>query len=561
MFAPLIRSFVQGGVEGDRMRLAFAEAAYKAELKRMGKVLRLLDQRPGGMDDSYLQAAVQKTLWEDLDGPPQEDTFTRALNATMGSGSFVKKHLGGLFSFLPSSWTFPPKNHIAGFALRYNADGRGRFSFQTFENSVQINGKSATQVLLDDFPNTQQPWLDKAQIWTLEARSLIYDTIRDALETSVQPTLAQEQELAKFQATWRTQQYNANAAPTESILNQWQFVYEMVRDINRLRRIGEGKSLKLKEVNFIHWLQQWDLMGLPSAALKIYLANLLNQKLQPYFPKFKAIVDESFDTMSEIIMTRFWTPFKDLVDELMHRDTKRLLTGVSLDDEATSLDFMLRDLGFGDGTPATRHEAMLKATRQYESDMNTGLMRHALGGRLVRLMLIQVQQLKVGMLDAAETIDVLFQSNRLNMQLLAIIPAIVIVGVGTKLLTRFLFTVRVKDLRPMSSVHAEMTEYLNELEYILLLSNRTPDQERATPASEVLQDHQLAEFALTLYDYLVLLDYSSPQPFPNWQCDAIHQSIAEFFGRNGSINRLTLNDQIRLLDLVKCKHQELSKYL
>jgi nuclear-control-of-ATPase protein 2 len=90
--------------------------------------------------------------------------------------------------------------------------------------------------------------------------------------------------------------------------------------------------------------------------------------------------------------------------------------------------------------------------------MLEGLIRHAFGGRLIRLILIQVQQLKVGMLSAAETIDVLLQTNRFNIQLLAIIPAIGIVSVGTKLFFRFLFTVRVKDVRPMKPGHAEMTK-------------------------------------------------------------------------------------------------------
>lgn len=551
VFTPLLRPFIKGGMEGDRMRLAFAQAAYQAELVRLGRVLKLLDQRPLGMSDSNLQLAVQKTLQKEAEEKMAAEAAKPPANNTIDS----------LMSFLPSGWTFPPKSRITNFALRYNVDGRGKFSFQTYEGSIKIGGAAASEVLLNDFSNLQQPWLDEAQQWALQARGLIYDTIKDALETSVQPTEAQEQELAKFQATWRTQQYSQDPPPSESILRQWTFLFEMARDIHRLRRVGDGKSLKLKEVNLLHWLQQWDLMGLPSAAFKIWLASLAHDKLSPYFPKFKAICDETLETFSEIFVTRFWTPFKDLIDELMHRETDKLLTGVSLNDEATSLDFMLRDLGYGDGTPATRHEAMLKASRQYESDMNSGLIRHAIGGRLVRLMLIQVQQLKVGMLDAAETIDVLFQANRFNIQLLAIIPAIVIVVVGSKFLSRFLFTVRVKDLRPMSSVHAEMTEYLNELESILLLTDRSKSEEQQAPASQVMGERQVAEFVLTLYDYLVLLDYSSPHPFPEWQCDAIHQSVTEFLGQNGSMQRLTMEDQIRLVDLLKRKNNELSKYL
>jgi nuclear control of ATPase protein 2 len=551
IFTPFIRHFVQGGMEGDRMRLAFAEAAYQAELVRLGRVMKMLDQRPVGMNDSSLQLAVQKTLQKEASDKIKAEQTKPPSNSTIES----------ILSFLPSGWTIPPKARITNFALRYNADGRGKFSFQTYEGSIKIGGKAATKVLLDDFANSQQPWLEKSQTWSLQARGLIYDTIKDALETSVQPTEAQEQELVKFQSTWRTQQYQKDPAPTESILRQWTFLYEMARDINRLRRVGDGKSLKLKDVNILHWLRQWDLMGLPSAAFKIWLASIAHDKFSPYFPRFKAICDETLETFSEIFLTRFWTPFKDLIDELMNRETDKLLTGVSLKDEATSLDYMLKDLGYGDGTPATRHEAMLKASRQYESDMNTGLIRHAVGGRLVRLMLIQIQQLKVGMLDAAETIDVLFQANRFNLQLLAIIPAIVIVVVGSKFISRFLFTVRVKDLRPMSSVHAEMTEYLNELESILLLTGQSRNQEEHIPANQVLGDREIGEFALTLYDYLVLLDYSSPQPFPEWQCDAIHQSVTEFLGQEGSMQRLTIDEQIRLVDLLKRKNHELSKYL
>ena len=193
-------------------------------------------------------------------------------------------------------------------------------------------------------------------------------------------------------------------------------------------------------------------------------------------------------------------------------------------------------------------------------------MWHALGGRLVRLMLIQVQQSKVSMLDAAETIDVLFQSNRINMQLLAVVPAVGIFFVGTKLLFRFLFSIRAKDLRPVASIHAEMTDYLNALESNVILRRtdreRDNDQEGTTTTSFGVEK-QLGEFALTLYNYLVLLDYSSPQPFSSSHCDDIHRSLATFLGCEGifGCDRFTVDDQIRLIDLVQEKHQELSKNL
>jgi nuclear-control-of-ATPase protein 2 len=284
----------------------------------------------------------------------------------------------------------------------------------------------------------------------------------------------------------------------------------------------------------------------------------------PHWPKIQAFLHQTFEIANEIFQSRFWGPIRDLLTELMYRDKNSLLTGILVTDEETSLDYMLRDLNFGDGTPETRQEAIIKATRQYENDMATGLMRHAIGGRLIRLILIQVQQLKVGMLHAADTVDVLLQTNRFNIQLLAIIPAFVIVTVGTKIFFRFLYTLRHKDLRPMSFVHSEMTGFLNKLESILLLADsHVSGRNRGDNVSslEALSDHDLGVFILNMYDYLVLLDYSSPTPFPGWQCDSIHQTIVEFLGPKGSLSRMGLQDQVRLIDHVKRKHEDLAKHL
>jgi nuclear-control-of-ATPase protein 2 len=390
----------------------------------------------------------------------------------------------------------------------------------------------------------------------MQARGMLYEIVEESLKTSIQPTMQAQLELKKLGSAWCFKEYaNPNDIP-----QCWTQLYEHIRDLHQLRRVGEGKSVKWKDANFVHWFRQYDLLGIPSAWLKVYLASLLHYKILPHWPKIQNFILGSWEIVYEIVTRRFWTPVKDLLTELMYRPNTQLLTGIALTDEETSLDFMLRDLGFGDGKPENRHEAINKATRQYESDMNTGLLRHAMGGRLIRLILIQVQQLKVGMLHAADTVDVLLQANRFNFQLLAIIPAIVIVTVGTKVFFRFLFTLRVKDLRPMSSVHAEMTEYLNGLESVLLLADKNSGN-KDDAANQVLTHREMGEFVLTLYDYLVLLDYSSPQPFPSWQSDRIHQSIVEFLGPRGSLTRLGLDDHLQLIDQVKRKHQELAKNL
>ncbi len=541
---PLLRQFMVGSFEGDRMRLAFAESAYRSEVTRLGKVTNLLSERPPGMEDSFLQLAVQRTSITDSNLQTQPNK----------QQNFWKK-------------VVPHLPDISNWSIRFNADGRGKIQVQKYEDALHIGGSGALQVLLED--SDQRQWLQASKEWSQMARKMLVDILDETMETSIQANMEHQVRLQKLKSTWMLQEYTSSQSSThgasDDIKKSWQLIFGMVRDLHQFRRVGDGKSVKWRDANLIHWARQWDLLGIPSAALHILLARIVHNRLMPYWPKMKAVLQETFDVANEIFQSRFWIPIRDLLTELMYRDTNTLLTGISIVDEETSLDFMLRDLDFGDGTPASRHDAIIKATRQYENDMATGLMRHAIGGRLIRLILIQVQQLKVGMLHAADTVDVLLKTNRFNIQLLAIIPAFIIVTVGTKVFFRFLFTLRHKDLRPMSSVHGEMMGYLNQLESILLLADDQDHKKRkgevSMTAQEALSNEELGEFVLNLYDYLVLLDYSSPQPFPNWQCDGIHQSMVEFLGPKGSLSRMGLQDQVRLVDHVKRKHEDLAKHL
>jgi nuclear-control-of-ATPase protein 2 len=548
---PQVRSFMAGSFEGDRMRLAFAESAYRSEVIRLGRVVNLLLERPEGMGDSYLQMAVQKTYMMGATKPAQQPKKKWKWNKRMPR---IPRHLPDI-----SNWS-----------IRFNADGRGKIQVQKYEDALGIEGPGAIEVLLED--SDQREWLAKSKEWSQKARSMLVGIVDETVETSIEARMEYQVQLQKVKATWMVKEYaegrgNAELVP-DDIAHSWNLIFVMIRDLQKVRRVGDGKSVKWKDANVIHWARQWDLLGIPSAALHIILARMVHKRLVPHWPKMKQFLQETFEVTNEIVQTRFWIPIRDLLTELMYRDTSTMLTGISLSDEETSLDYMLRDLDFGDGTPESRHEAIIKATRQYENDMATGLMRHAIGGRLIRLILIQVQQLKVGMLHAADTVDVLLQTNRFNIQLLAIIPAALILTVGTKLFFRSLYTLRHKDLRPIRAVHSEMAGYLNQLESILLLADdqdvtgrRRKADDRPVAALEALSDHELGEFVLNLYDYLVLLDYSSPTPFPSWQCDGIHQSIVEFLGPKGSLSRMGLNDQVRLISQLKRKHDDLAKHL
>lgn len=245
------------------------------------------------------------------------------------------------------------------------------------------------------------------------------------------------------------------------------------------------------------------------------------------------------------------------------------MSALGLESEETSLDHMLRDLGFGDGTPNTRQEALQKATDQYEHDISSGLFTNFVKGRLVKLLLVQVQQLKVGLLSALDTIDALLQGNRIFFYVLAAIPAIVIANFGTRYFVRGLYNIRSKDVRPVTVVHGEMSKFLDAMENILLLSDRVDLNGGETRASgsdsaEIsshywatkLNPSELGEFTLNIHRFLILLDYSSP-PLRAKDCDQIHLSLQQFLGTKGTLKRLDGERQLQWLRRIKQKHQDM----
>ena len=531
----ILQYFLKDSVDGDMQRLALSQAAYNTEVVRLGKVVDALIDLPQGLDDSRLTLAVQNTAAiEQAKAADKESQRTKIYE-----GKKEPKK---------SKWTLP---EVRKFSFRFNSDGRRRLSFQTYEDSLAVGGQGALQVLLGE--EDADEWLENARNWSLMAREMLCDTVESSLDQSIQTSQgAAETALNKLKESWCASNYDYS----ESIQGEWTTIFEMIRDLHQLRRVGEGKKVRLKDANIIQWARQWDLLGIPSAALHIGLANVVHKWLLVHWPTIRVEGKEAFDLAYGIFKRKFWIPVSDVINNILNRGQGGLLQGISVKDEELSLDNMLRDLNFGDGTPGNRQAALSNALRQYESDLDTGLFRHALGGRLIRLILIQIQQLKVGLLTALESIDLLLQANKLNIQIIGTIPAILIIIYGTKFGIRSLYNLRAKDLRPIGVVHSEMTEYLNELESVMLLADRVDGE----PARVSLNDRELGEFSLIMYNYLILLDYSSAV-FPAWKCDAIHKSMQEFLGSCGSLKRLNIENQVKLIDQIKRKHGSLAKHL
>lgn len=287
------------------------------------------------------------------------------------------------------------------------------------------------------------------------------------------------------------------------------------------------------------------------------MSLLLHKYTQPHWDTWLKTATEVLVKIIEIGDRRIYKPVKGIVDDVLNRNVEA--KAFFPDDEQASLDNMLRDLGFGDGTSERRREALGMARDLYEEDLRKGLLRNLVGGQLLRLLLIQVQQLKAGLLSALDNIDTLVKSNRINFQLLATIPAAILFWALLRFLFRSIYNIRAKDLRPVTFVHGDMLEYLESMETILFLNDPVRVPSQSPPRSpSVVKDIPLGELTLYMHRYLLQLDLSCP-PFPSHHCDQIHDWMLQLLGTD--LQRQDANRQSQWLGRIKQKHKDLLQHL
>jgi nuclear control of ATPase protein 2 len=611
-------------IEDDRLGLSLAKAAYSLEVKRLGEITAMLIDRPLEMDESNVIYALKATerrrlLHSEHEIPSSTQARPVESSSELPRGTFSGMSVfgSGLLSTvlaLPSSL-----RSLSKYSFRWKADGKGFLSIRKFDNSDgYIDGRSAFEVLSPDWESnalsvddgdSQSAWMKQAQEWIDHVQRLIFSVVSGSLQASKSTGLAMdcsEGDFNQLQEQWymftninnspSQQQQNQNndsldTMPSLEMLSReqlWRSMVNYVDSSTSWQRIGEGEKIRLRDVfGMQDWVTRLDILGIPSSIFYIYLAHQLHKRFViPYWSIVQRHIVDVSQKALEIFQHRVWVPMKGIYDDIMNRSPS-MMSALGLEVEETSLDHMLRDLNFGDGTPATRQEAIRKATEQYEHDLSHGLFANFARGRLIRLLLIQVQQLKVGMLSALDTIDVLIEGNRIHFKVLAAIPAVAIVTFGTRYFFRVLYNIRAKDLRPISAVHNEMTQYLNRMEKILLLSGERASDDRldrferkssmrARNSARLsqkghmnLKPIELGEMVLNTHRYLILLDFGSPQPFPSLLCDEIHLSLQQFYNsaqqggseRSGIVNRLDSSRQIQWMSVIQQKHQDLAKFL
>ena len=590
------QSLIRDTIDGDRLRLSYAKAAYDAELERLGRVCAVLLMekpaassdasknerrsalepqvgRPVEMKDSYLMRALQMS---------SDDTIYTPDNDGSGNGSSSSQYPPHYTRRDKKKWRHTwrlPK--VSRYSLRIE---RGKPKIIHLDKETYIDGTSAMNILVEDDSGRLDEWYTDASLWIKEAQATLCDVLEDSLEGSVPKSGDQTtwgNDLDMIRNAW-----GIGAEPgvgegrflssPMKVYNDtymaWSRVLALVEEIRDSRRVGEGKSVRFRDLSIVGWLSGFDAFAVPSTLLKIYLAHIIHTLVAPHWPVVRSAVKEAWEACVIIFVTRFWEPGKDVVLDILNRRKSSMLDDFNLRNEEHSLDVMLKDMKLGDGTELNRANALEAATRQYEKDLREGLFRNVASGHLLRLLLIQVQQIKVGMLNAVGDIDVLLSANKLNVRVLATIPALIFFTLGTRFFVRNLYNLRSRDLRPISRVHDEMTEHLHRMQSILLLSDGSKDTDDFRPSKQkssasssfkIVGSAELGELSLKMHCYLVLLDFCSPQPFPKSQCDAIHRSMQEILSSlqqmgpgNASIER-----PMALIEIVLKKHQDLRKFL
>lgn len=455
------------------------------------------------------------------------------------------------------------------FANNKENDDRGGGSLNwesSMSNTIQYLSQSKNRM-----------WMKQTEEWSKEARAVIKDSLDETVRSSF--TLINDSggvvqgnaipdvthtESSELYAESRLLKMWANYDDNASDAYSWLNVLTLVDCAASVKRSGERRHFQLSSIAML--VRQYDFLRLPSSALFIAAANSLHDNIiAPHKQEILDFVKSIFVAIWGIVEFRFYSPMKDIVLDLLNR-RPRMVDPFALLNEQTSLDNMLRDLGVGDGTMNTRAAALAAASRIYEQEVSGGAIRGIIKGRVPQLMLIQIQQLKADLLQAMDQIDNLVDANRLNVQLVASIPALLIIIFGTRALFLFWSNIRMKDFRLPRTVHAEMSDYLKRVEECLVLSNYQEDTimsattvggtdvARSTKPGSCLRPKELGQLLLLLHSYLNLLDYMSP-PFPGKTCASIHQSVQNLLMQG----QMSTSRQLGLLKVIQSKHEDLIK--
>lgn len=143
------------------------------------------------------------------------------------------------------------------------------------------------------------------------------------------------------------------------------------------------------------------------------------------------------NTASDFVFEHIIDPTTSLYDELILQKGYNVIDASEVLDSKYSLDIMLRDFLIWKRQGISEEEldfmidsgkAIQELSRSYEAAIKAPATNLVLGsGTLIQMLLIQVQFLKMEILQSMEKVDLLVKANHKNIELAATVPAFILV--------------------------------------------------------------------------------------------------------------------------------------
>jgi len=177
---------------------------------------------------------------------------------------------------------------------------------------------------------------------------------------------------------------------------------------------------------------------------------------------------------------RLQEPIKCIINDVFLNKKLLLADQAALKDAQRSLGVMLNDflsqyrasLPEKERSKIVSNLDMTPISQEYEVELRRPV-PNILSGRIARLMLIQLQFVKKELLVAMQAIDELLNANQVNLQLLAITPAIlsgIVIQNTVKVLVGILsYSSRGKFMDSIATAHRELRLGVRQLEKILVV--------------------------------------------------------------------------------------------
>ena len=355
----------EAAVMAERKQLKVMSALLERQLERLGAVQQLLLARPTPLSPSALVDPI--AAYRQLRSSPREPAAEGVASAVGGSA----------------------KDDVASKGDRDSGSG-----VEADDTDAEIDVAFCTA----------------ARAWTRSVRATILDTCSEIVHSVArelgerdngdgEPALGAETEpLAQPVAEMQAQLERLQAWADDSGSDGWLAALSLVDGLPKAQRA---------ERTLLPGMYSHVLRSIPGSVISAAFGLGVHHAMVPRWPAVVSASRAARTVALGMWEKRFLTPVREIVLDLLNRQP-RLADAAALEDSQASLDSMLADFAqeqskrlpvskrIGGGGKGIGRAAELEAvSKAYEAEIKRGTVKTLLTGQLVRLILIQVQLLKV----------------------------------------------------------------------------------------------------------------------------------------------------------------------